>query len=152
MDSNVPYAENGAVKALGAKWDPTRRTWYVPPGVDINKFAYWKPEIEAWNRAADGRGEPPRPRKQRRKDRCRKRIDKVSGIVHAASDKDHVVPECSECMGKLPWDPQCPACTSAFETRRAILRAQAGLGRTGADSFEEFMDRQLHLSLVEPVQ
>lgn len=56
MDLNVPYAEKDAAKALGAKWDPTRKTWYVPPGVDINRFARWAPGIEQRNRAADGRG------------------------------------------------------------------------------------------------
>jgi len=152
MDLSVPYTEKDAAKALGAKWDPTRKTWYVPPGVDINKFCRWKPEIEAWNRAADGRGKPPGHREQPRTDHRSKRRDKVTGIVGHTVTEHYALPECSKCMAKLPWDPQCPTCTSAFETQRAILRAQAGLARTGADLSEELMGRQLHLPLAEPVR
>ena len=65
MDLNVPFDEKDAAKALGARWDPTRKKWYVPAGVDINKFARWHPELDAWNRAADGRGKPPRRAEQR---------------------------------------------------------------------------------------
>jgi hypothetical protein len=51
---NVPYSEKEAAKALGARWDSIRETWYVSPGVDINLFSRWDPEIAKWNRLADG--------------------------------------------------------------------------------------------------
>lgn len=37
----VPYAEKDAAKALGARWNPTRRRWYVPDGVATEAFAKW---------------------------------------------------------------------------------------------------------------
>jgi len=41
MDLDVPYAEKDAAKALGARWDPTRRCWYVPDGLDATPFLRW---------------------------------------------------------------------------------------------------------------
>lgn len=37
----VPFEEKDEVRELGAKWDPSRREWYVPPGVDIHDFERW---------------------------------------------------------------------------------------------------------------
>lgn len=38
---NVPFAEKENAKQLGAKWDGTKRKWYVPHGLDINAFKQW---------------------------------------------------------------------------------------------------------------
>lgn len=38
------YADKDQVKALGARWDPARRQWYVPAGRDITPFTGWLPE------------------------------------------------------------------------------------------------------------
>ncbi len=38
------YEEKDAVKALGAKWEPDQRRWYVPAGRDLAAFAAWLPE------------------------------------------------------------------------------------------------------------
>lgn len=37
----VPFAEKEAAKALGARWDPKRKKWYVPQGVDAAPFGQW---------------------------------------------------------------------------------------------------------------
>ena len=37
----VPYAEKDEAKALGARWNPTRKCWYVPDGKDSAPFAQW---------------------------------------------------------------------------------------------------------------
>lgn len=37
----VPYAEKDEAKALGARWNPTRKCWYVPDGKDSGPFAQW---------------------------------------------------------------------------------------------------------------
>lgn len=37
----VPYAEKDEAKALGARWNPTKRRWYVPDGVATAPFAKW---------------------------------------------------------------------------------------------------------------
>ena len=46
---NVPYAEKDDAKALGAKWDPDMRKWFVPAGQDCRPFKKW---FEA--KSADG--------------------------------------------------------------------------------------------------
>jgi hypothetical protein len=38
---NVPYAEKDEAKRLGARWDPARKKWYVPHGVDLEPFSRW---------------------------------------------------------------------------------------------------------------
>ncbi len=42
---NVPYAQKDAAKALGARWDPSRKKWYVPAGVDMAPFASWLADV-----------------------------------------------------------------------------------------------------------
>lgn len=41
VDLRVSYADKDEAKALGARWDPVKRVWYVPPGVDPKIFARW---------------------------------------------------------------------------------------------------------------
>lgn len=38
----VPFAEKDAAKKLGARWNAERRSWYVPPGVDMSAFSRWR--------------------------------------------------------------------------------------------------------------
>lgn len=38
---NVPFAEKDEAKRLGARWDATRKKWYVPNGVDAEPFSRW---------------------------------------------------------------------------------------------------------------
>lgn len=38
---NVPYAQKDAAKALGARWDPANKKWYVLAGKDIAAFEQW---------------------------------------------------------------------------------------------------------------
>ena len=38
---NVPYAEKDQARELGARWNPTRKRWYVPDGVATEAFARW---------------------------------------------------------------------------------------------------------------
>jgi exodeoxyribonuclease VII large subunit len=33
------FRDKDAVKSLGARWDPLRIQWYVPPGIDLTGFA-----------------------------------------------------------------------------------------------------------------
>ncbi|PVZ82674.1 DNA primase [Serratia sp. S1B] len=37
----VPYQERNKAKELGAKWDRSEQTWFVPAGVSLDKFAKW---------------------------------------------------------------------------------------------------------------
>jgi hypothetical protein len=40
---NVPYAEKDQARALGARWNPVRKRWYVPDGVESSPFEKWLP-------------------------------------------------------------------------------------------------------------
>ena len=37
------YADREKVKALGARWNPAEKRWYVPDGRDLSPFAAWLP-------------------------------------------------------------------------------------------------------------
>jgi hypothetical protein len=43
---NVPYAQKDAAKAVGARWDPGMKKWYVPPGKSLEPFADWRVELD----------------------------------------------------------------------------------------------------------
>lgn len=38
---HVPYAEKDTAKALGAKWDPMKKSWYIPHDIDQQIFQRW---------------------------------------------------------------------------------------------------------------
>ncbi|WP_235603254.1 DUF5710 domain-containing protein [Piscirickettsia litoralis] len=38
---NVPFAEKDEAKRLGARWDPSARSWYILPHVDTDPFTRW---------------------------------------------------------------------------------------------------------------
>src|SRR3954468_5499984 len=38
IDLAVPFTRKEEAKALGARWDADRRTWYAPPGTDLRGF------------------------------------------------------------------------------------------------------------------
>ncbi len=40
---NVPYAQKDAAKALGARWDPANKKWYVQGKDDVSLFSDWLP-------------------------------------------------------------------------------------------------------------
>ena len=43
---DTPFKDKDKVKALGARWDPALRKWYVPEGTDLQAFAAWLPAAE----------------------------------------------------------------------------------------------------------
>ena len=38
---NTNYSEKDQVKALGARWDPAHKKWFVPPGRNLSPFSKW---------------------------------------------------------------------------------------------------------------
>ena len=38
---NCPYDDKDECKALGARWDPERKKWFVPEGVELELFSKW---------------------------------------------------------------------------------------------------------------
>jgi hypothetical protein len=43
----TPFAEKDAVKALGARWDATKKCWYFTDVADLAPFARWIPDLRA---------------------------------------------------------------------------------------------------------
>lgn len=41
-----PFSHKEEAKALGAKWDRTKKIWYVPSGVNPEPFAEWLPGVD----------------------------------------------------------------------------------------------------------
>jgi len=41
IDIRVPFSEKEDAKRLGARWDSSRKTWYIPEGVDASGFNRW---------------------------------------------------------------------------------------------------------------
>ncbi len=37
----VPFAEKDQAKALGARWNPELKKWFIPDGVEKEKFSKW---------------------------------------------------------------------------------------------------------------
>lgn len=42
----TPFAEKDAVKALGARWDPAKKVWYITDVADLTPFMRWIPDLE----------------------------------------------------------------------------------------------------------
>lgn len=38
---DVPFDDKDKAKSLGARWDPAKKSWYVPKGADTSAFASW---------------------------------------------------------------------------------------------------------------
>jgi hypothetical protein len=51
----VPYAEKDQARELGARWNPTRKRWYVPPGVALEPFERWLAKDGGPGEPASGR-------------------------------------------------------------------------------------------------
>ena len=43
----TPFAEKDAVKALGARWDATKKVWYIVNVEDLSPFMRWIPDLAA---------------------------------------------------------------------------------------------------------
>lgn len=102
----VPYAEKDAAKALGARWNPTRRCWYVPDGTASEPFAQW---IVATPGGAAPGAKPAasgaRPAPAGRVDSYQGKT--VVGVNYTALDHDcnplEACPDCTARLNGMPW-------------------------------------------------
>jgi len=56
----TPFSEKDTVKALGARWDATKKLWYIVDITDFTSFRRWIPNMEAATGSADVEVTPPR--------------------------------------------------------------------------------------------
>ena len=60
----TPYAEKDAVKALGARWDATKKLWYIVDVADLTPFNRWIPHVGTALMGTDADSPPPQSRTQ----------------------------------------------------------------------------------------
>lgn len=112
----VPYAEKDAAKALGARWNPTRRRWYVADGVATEPFAKWIDAASAsvstsTSASAGGAAKPGAKAGTGRVDSYQGKT--VVGVNYVALDHDcNPFEECPSCRQKLEGTPWWQARTS----------------------------------------
>ncbi|MDN4039543.1 DUF5710 domain-containing protein [Massilia sp. YIM B02443] len=101
---NVPYAEKDAAKALGARWNPTRRRWYVPDGVAAEPFAKWV-DGAAGAAGAAAPGTAPAAARPGRVDSYQGKTVVGANYLELGHDCNPLEP-CPVCSGQLagtPW-------------------------------------------------
>lgn len=83
----TPFAEKDAVKAMGARWDATKKVWYIVDVTDLTPFMRWIPNGNDSQAGSDAA--PLRPASK---------PPKTTGPTHSTND----VPHCG-CDVK-PWE------------------------------------------------
>lgn len=77
---NVPYAEKDRAKRSGARFDMSRKQWYVPDGIDLCMFMRWVPK-EAFQFQARYELAMSRFRARKREERRKAREAKAQGSI-----------------------------------------------------------------------
>lgn len=98
---NVPYAEKDEARALGARWNPTRKKWYVPDGVALAPFERWLVESGARPDGGGGGGAKPV-----RVDSATAKLAVGANYVELGHGCNPFAP-CADCRAKLEggaWD------------------------------------------------
>lgn len=93
INLTTPFAEKDAVKALGARWDATRKLWYITDVADLSPFLRWLPK-ETEPRESVASGTPARAPEPAR-----------TTTAPATSSRSAAVPHCG--CDALPWE-DCP--------------------------------------------
>lgn len=100
----VPYAEKDAAKALGARWNPTRRRWYVPDGVATEPFAKWCDGAPVHEAGPGTGGAAPAARKGRVDSYQGKTVVGVHYVaLEHGCDPLQDCPECAARLANTPW-------------------------------------------------
>lgn len=93
INLKVPFAEKDAVKALGARWDTTKKVWYIVDVKDLTPFKRWIPSLASLAELPDAGPE---------------QLAKPPAKAPATTAKGHVtklaveVPHCG--CKVLPWE------------------------------------------------
>ena len=92
----VPFSEKDEAKALGARWDPAKKLWYVDKVPDLAPFARW---LSGENPGPAGKAAPAKPR--------------ANGAAAEVRTGASYLPLSCDC---LPWE-GCEKCQSALSSR-----------------------------------
>ena len=61
INLKTPFADKDAAKALGARWDGTRKLWYITDVADLTPFMRWIPDLAAASQDAAPLPTQPKP-------------------------------------------------------------------------------------------
>jgi hypothetical protein len=75
----TPFAEKDAAKALGARWDSTKKLWYIVDVADLTPFLHWIPNLEAVTQESVGGGAQPTQRAEAGQ------IKRPAGVITASA-------------------------------------------------------------------
>jgi len=89
----TPFAEKDAVKALGARWDATKKLWYITNVSDLTPFMRWIPNMEAAMETSTD------DVKRSMKSTAKARVDHFQGLTTGSTIE---VPHCG--CEVLPWE------------------------------------------------
>jgi hypothetical protein len=109
----VPYAEKDQAKALGARWNAERKTWYVPDGQPAAPFEKWL-VASAPGAAGAGASAKPSPRVD-----AHAGVPVVGALYVALEHECNPFVECPQCapvLEKSGWK-------AAHAASKAMLRA-----------------------------
>lgn len=81
----TPFTEKDAVKALGARWDPAKKLWYITDVPDLAPFMRWIPNLEVASETSSSAAIAP--------------AKQSPGVITKSTV---VVPHCG--CNVLPWD------------------------------------------------
>lgn len=105
----VPYAEKDEAKALGARWNSARKTWYVPDGQAAAPFERWLAPHQPGESAASSSPSP------------KASSGRVDAYVGKASVGKHYVQMAHDCNPFVA----CPECRPALEKSGWIAAHEA---------------------------
>jgi hypothetical protein len=117
---NVPYAEKDDARALGARWNPGKKRWYVPPGVALEPFEKWLAKDGAGAGAGTDSGVSARA--------AGGRVDAAAakpfiGSLYVALDHScNPFEPCAECERQLAGSPWRQAHVALVATVAALAR------------------------------
>nr|WP_308632422.1 DUF5710 domain-containing protein [Massilia sp. YIM B02763] len=109
---NVPYAEKDEARALGARWNPGRKRWYVPTGVALDPFEKWLAKDGAPASAGAGR-----------KDSAAAKLAVGANYVELAHDCNPFEP-CATCAAELAGTPWTAARASLLDAVASLKRGR----------------------------
>lgn len=99
IDLNVPFAEKDAAKALGAWWDPARRTWFVKNVEDLTPFQRWLKKTQSSAHEVDHGPKTFRQAKKVVERATRARVRREAPRTTQSDSKPH----CG-CYHVAPWE------------------------------------------------
>ena len=99
----VEFKEKDQVKALGARWRPEEKVWYVHAGLDLKPFARWLPNDPGFKSGAEQAESSPSPQVATKpapsRERRRKLYDPTNFEPFAVSrTKIDLFVECPRCF------------------------------------------------------